>query len=92
METLRGLLERGQHNHVPKLEIISQARLHEMEPNVSKRARGALWAPTAAIVCPYELTIAAVENAVETASIFTATAKRERIVFRGRSVFDRNAA
>lgn len=47
METLRGLLERGQHNHVPKLEIISQARLHEMEPNVSKRARGALWAPTA---------------------------------------------
>ena len=52
----RGIISAGRDNvtgedHVPKLEIISQARLHEMEPNVSKRARGALWAPTAAIVC-----------------------------------------
>ena len=82
METLHGLLERGQHNHVPKLEIISQARLHEMEPNVSKRARGALWAPTASIVCPYELTIAAVENAVENGVDFYRNCEAERIVFR----------
>ena len=81
METLQKLLERGQRNHVPKLEIISQARLHEMEPNVSKRARGALWAPTASIVCPYELTIAAVENAVENGVEFFRNCEAERIVF-----------
>lgn len=81
METLQALLERGQRNHVPKLEIISQARLHEMEPNVSKRARGALWAPTASIVCPYELTIAAVENAVENGVAFFRNCEAERIVF-----------
>uniref|UniRef100_UPI003FF0EEE8 NAD(P)/FAD-dependent oxidoreductase n=1 Tax=Candidatus Fimivicinus sp. TaxID=3056640 RepID=UPI003FF0EEE8 len=81
MQTLQKLLERGQINHVPKLEIISQARLHEMEPNVSKRARGALWAPTASIVCPYELTIAAVENAVKNGVEFFRNREVERIVF-----------
>ena len=35
-----------------------------MEPNISKRALGALWAKTASIVCPYELTLAAAECAV----------------------------
>ncbi|HIT53576.1 MAG TPA: NAD(P)/FAD-dependent oxidoreductase [Candidatus Fimivicinus intestinavium] len=80
METLQVLLERGQKNGVPKLEIISQARLHEMEPNVSKRARGALWAPTASIVCPYELTIAAVENAVVNGVAFYRNCEVERIV------------
>ncbi len=80
METLHTLLERGQKNGVPKLEIISQERLHEMEPNVSKRARGALWAPTASIVCPYELTIAAVENAVVNGVEFFRNCEVERIV------------
>ena len=39
--------------------------LRELEPNISKNAVGALWAPTGAIVCPYELTIAAVGNAMD---------------------------
>lgn len=64
METLNTLLERGKANGVPGLEIIDSARLQEMEKNISKDAVGALLAPTASIVCPYELTIAAAENAV----------------------------
>lgn len=81
METLQKLLERGQRNHVPKLEIISRERLLEMEPNVSKQTLGALWAPTASIVCPYELTVAAVENAVENGVDFFRNCEAERIVF-----------
>ena len=64
MKTLEELLERGKKNRVPQLEIIGKERLLEMEPNINKDAFGALLAPTAGIVCPYELCIAAAENAV----------------------------
>lgn len=64
MNTLESLLERGKANHVPQLEIVGRERLHEMEPNINEEAYGALYAPTAGIVCPYELCIAAAENAV----------------------------
>ncbi len=64
MQTLDVLFERGFENGVPNMEIISKERLKEMEPYISDEAIGALWAPTAGIVSPYELTIAATENAV----------------------------
>lgn len=64
MQTLEGLFERGFNNGVPNMEIISQEQLRVMEPYISEDAIGALWAPTAGIVSPYELTIAAVENAI----------------------------
>lgn len=64
MKTLDELLERGKANGVPGLEIYDAAKLREVEPSISENAKGALWAPTAGIVCSYELTIAAVENAV----------------------------
>lgn len=60
---LEELLERGRRNGVPKLEIIDSTRLHEIEPNISPDATAALYAPTAGIICPYELTMAAAENA-----------------------------
>ena len=41
-----------------------------MEPNISDNALAALYAPSAGIVCPYELTIAAVENAVSNGADF----------------------
>ena len=64
VETLGELLERGKTNGVPGLEIYDKAKLKEAEPFISDEAKAALWAPSAGIVCPYELTIAAAENAV----------------------------
>ena len=60
---LNNLLERGKANGVPGLEIISGDRAREMEPKLSEDVTAALWAPTAGITCPYELTIAMSENA-----------------------------
>ena len=60
---LQKLYEKGVANGVEGLEIIDQARLQEMEPNVSKDAVAALWAPTGAIVCPFGLNFALAENA-----------------------------
>lgn len=64
MQTLEVLFERGFNNGVPNMQIISQEKLRTMEPYISEEAIGALWAPTAGIVSPYELAIAAMENAV----------------------------
>ncbi len=60
---LRALYENGVKNGVKELEIVDAKRLHELEPNVSKNAVAALWAPTGGIVCPFNLTIALAENA-----------------------------
>ena len=47
------------------LEIIDKETLKSLEPNISNEALGALYAKTGGIVCPYELTIAAVGNAMD---------------------------
>ncbi|MCQ2470530.1 MAG: NAD(P)/FAD-dependent oxidoreductase [Clostridia bacterium] len=65
MQTVQTLYERGVNNGVPDMRVIDKAELKELEPMISDLAVGALWAPSAGIVCPYELTIAAAVNAAE---------------------------
>ena len=64
-KTIFELFERGQKNSVEGLEILDRAALLEKEPNISQNAICALWAPTGAIVSPYELAIAAMGNAMD---------------------------
>ena len=59
------LYDRGVANGVPRMSILGEKELHELEPNLAPEACGALYAQSAGIVCPYELTIAAAENAVK---------------------------
>ncbi|MBR0082197.1 MAG: NAD(P)/FAD-dependent oxidoreductase [Clostridia bacterium] len=67
---LIALYENGVKNGVKGLEIIERDRLIAMEPNVSDSAVAALWAPTGAIVCPFEMTLAFAENAAENGTTF----------------------
>ena len=78
---LEELLERGKGNGVPGLEIYDVEKLREEEPFISEEAKGALWAPSAGIVCPYELTIAAVENAVVNGTEFIRNFEVNKIDF-----------
>jgi glycerol-3-phosphate dehydrogenase len=64
MPALRRLMEDGEANGVKSLRIIDGGEAHAMEPNLSDEITCALYAPTAGIISPYELTIAAAENAV----------------------------
>ena len=70
MPHLNELLERGVKNGVPELRIVNREELVKLEPNIGDTAVGALVAPTSSIVCPYELTIAGVENAVTNGAEF----------------------
>ncbi len=60
---LEELLNRGRENGVPGLRILGEDELRKKEPNLGSKAKEALWAPTGAITCPYELTEAYAENA-----------------------------
>ncbi|MBP5467415.1 MAG: FAD-dependent oxidoreductase [Clostridia bacterium] len=64
-EIVKELLRRGRENGVKGLRIINAKRLRKMEPNISYDAICALYAKTGGIVCPYELTIAAIGSAID---------------------------
>lgn len=64
MEHLGSLYERGLRNGVKGLEILSRDRALAMEPQLSDKVAGALWAPTAGIVSPWEYALAMAETAV----------------------------
>ena len=64
-ERLNALYERGIKNGVPGLRVVEKQELHEMEPSLTPDAIAALYAPSAGITCPYEMTIAAAENAAD---------------------------
>lgn len=61
---IENLYERGIKNGVKDLELLDQEALHQKEPNLSHESLGALYAPTAAIVNPWEFCLALAETAV----------------------------
>lgn len=81
MPHLEMLKERGEKNGVPSLRIVRREELVELEPNIGDTAIGALVAPTSSIVCPYELTIAGVENAVTNGAEFLRNCEVTAIAF-----------
>lgn len=65
LEVARYYLELGERNGVPGIRLVYDDELRALEPNINPSAVGALWAPTAGIIAPWEAVIALIENAVE---------------------------
>jgi len=65
LNTLEALKANGEELGVPGLEILSREAVLAREPGVNPDNHGALYAPTAGIVEPWELAIACAENAVD---------------------------
>ncbi len=63
--TLESLLERGRRNGVRGLSLIGREEILSLEPNIGEGVTCALRAETGAIICPYELCISAVGNAMD---------------------------
>lgn len=78
-EGLEVLYNRGIANGVEDLEIVDGKKAHEMEPNLSDDVVAALYAPSAAIVCPFTLTYALSENAAANGVEFLFDTKVENI-------------
>ncbi len=78
-ETLQGLLERGIKNEVEGLELLNRDEILKLEPNIGRGVTCALYAKTGAIVCPYELCVAAVGNAMDNGAELKLNFKVEKI-------------
>ena len=64
-KTLLELKERGEKNGVRELSVLSRDEVLRIEPGVGDGVTSALYAATGAIVCPYELCMAAIGNAMD---------------------------
>lgn len=58
------LYHQGIKNGVPGMKIISGAEMREHEPLINPEVSGALWASTGGMCDPFQVTVAAAENAV----------------------------
>ncbi len=63
--TLESLYKRGIENGVKGLRLLEKEEISALEPNISEKVTCALHAPTGSIVCPYELTVASIGNAMD---------------------------
>ncbi len=70
LDYLNDLVRQAAENKVSVELITDSKRLHEMEPELSKDAKAALWAPTSGIVSPYELDLRLCECAAMNGTTF----------------------
>lgn len=77
------LYARGVKNGVKGLRILSGEEARRLEPGLADSVVCALHAPTCAIVCPYELAIAAVGNAMDNGAELMLNFEVSRIEKRG---------
>lgn len=80
---LEQLRRNGLANGVPELSIIGPERIHDLEPRASAEATCALWCPSTGFVDPFEVAIAALENAVANGVTFMRSAPVETIEVAG---------
>ncbi|MBE6537179.1 MAG: NAD(P)/FAD-dependent oxidoreductase [Ruminococcaceae bacterium] len=64
-KTLDELLVRGEKNGVEGLRILEREEILKIEPSIGDGVTVALHAPTGAIICPYELCMAEIGNAMD---------------------------
>ena len=85
---LEKLRSNGLANGVPELSIIGPERIRELEPRASAEATCALWCPSTGFVDPFEVAIAALENAVANGVTFIRSAPVEAIEVAGGEATD----
>ena len=64
-ETVKALLARGKANGIGGLSVLTGDEARAIEPALSPAVTSALLVKNAGVVCPYQLTIAAVGNAMD---------------------------
>ena len=64
-KVLEELYQQGIENHIPGLYLISGDEARKLEPNLSAQVTKVLHVTNAGIVCPYDLTVSAMGNAMD---------------------------
>ena len=69
MEVLKELEKRSAINGV-KIQLLDKEEVLKMEPNINPEVRGALFAPSAGVIDPFNLVVHAMENAIDNGVTF----------------------
>lgn len=64
LATLKELAERSKENGV-EVKLLNAEEVKKLEPNINPDVKGALFAPTAGIIDPFNLCVHAMENAID---------------------------
>ena len=64
LPVLKELAERSKINGV-EVKLLNKEEVLKMEPNINPEVKGALYAPTAGIIDPFNLVVHAMENAID---------------------------
>lgn len=64
LETLKELAERSKINGVD-VQLLNKEETLKLEPNINPEVKGSLFAPTCGIIDPFNLTVRAMENAID---------------------------
>jgi glycerol-3-phosphate dehydrogenase len=83
---LERLLKQAQKNGVPGTHIITASEMKHREPNINSATTGALWAPTGGICDPFQVTIAAAENAIENGADFLLETAFQDFLLEGKKI------
>lgn len=71
-------------NGVSGVRVLYDEEVRKLEPNISPLVKGAIYAPTAGVISPFEAVIAIIENAVENgAKLITETVVKKVVVSGG---------
>ena len=76
---LEHLKLQGEQKGVPGLQMWDRKRLRREEPNLSHKLVGALFAPSAGVINPYEFAFALIENAKDNGVVLMVDSPVERI-------------
>ena len=69
LEILQSLKERSKINGV-EVTLLNKEEVLKMEPNINPEVKGALYAPSAGIIDPFNLVVHAMENAIDNGVTF----------------------
>ena len=69
LEILQSLKERSKINGV-EVKLLNKEEVLKMEPNINPEVKGALFAPSAGIIDPFNLVVHAMENAIDNGVTF----------------------
>lgn len=86
------LLEQGRRSGVPELSLISGEEMRRREPAVNPQVSGALWAATGGVCDPFQVCVAAGENAVMNGAEVLLSCAFENFIFDGKRIVGVNTS
>lgn len=83
---LEKLMDQGKKNGVPGMYIIPGEEVRRREKNISPDVSGAVWASTGGICDPFQITVAAVENAINNGVTVMMETELQDFIFDGKRI------